>query len=78
MIPYLIGIGIGYIVNELIHEEKAKKAEEKPADTTTPDPEPHPTANPSPEGNSDTNNDDSSGEGEKQVTFVAKSRGKKK
>lgn len=69
MIPYLIGAGIAYILCEIYHEEKAKTAQPVQSPQTTPVENP-PTSDPQ----LDENNEPE----EKQVTFVAKSRGKKK
>jgi len=74
-IPYVIGAFIGIIATELYHEEKAKEAI-KPPDQTTPVENP-PTSEPQTLENNDGDNNDGDGE-EKEVKFVAKSRGKKK
>jgi hypothetical protein len=73
MIPYLIGAGIGFIVNEIINEDKIAKlkaSKEQPAATPVETPTPEPPKEPEAA---------TEGEGEeKEVKFVAKSRGKKK
>lgn len=68
MITYLIGAGIGYVISELIHEEKAKEVKPVQSPQTTPVENP-PTSDPQLEENNEPE--------EKEVKFIAKSRGKK-
>jgi hypothetical protein len=77
MIPYLIGAGIGYIIAELVNEDKIEKLKASQAQPSATAPiENPPTSEPQNEQENETDTGD--GGEEKQVSFVAKSRGKKK
>lgn len=70
MIPYLIGAGIGYIIAELVNEEKIEKLKAQQQTIT-------PVVVEETQTSAETN-DGEAEEETKKVEFVAKSRGKKK
>lgn len=84
MITYIVGAAIGFVINELINEDKIEKLKQQQAQPQV--------ANPTIDGSTQINPDGNAASGEsggtplgdggndegKEVKFIAKSRGKKK